>query len=121
MASGGGEITCASAVRTGCKDTTHALEQNVLNFLASTQDGTDVKVPNVRDWTNRVMDGIEQNKEYYDARMTSRRMTTRATHVPPESQKQPQVVVVKPIEPPKQVQAFDQGRIMVPAWHVFEV
>jgi hypothetical protein len=62
------------------------------------------------------LDGIEQNKEYYDARMSSRKGTTKApNHVHPESQKQPQVVIDNPIEPPEQVQAFDQGRNMVPS------
>jgi hypothetical protein len=83
------------AVRTGCKDTVQALEHNVLNFLASTQDGPEVKVPNVRDWANRVMDGIEQNMEYYDAMTSTRRMSTRTlTHAPHETQKQTQVVVL---------------------------
>jgi hypothetical protein len=103
------------AVRTGCKDTTLALEQNVLNFLANTQEGHEVKVPNVRDWANRALDGIEQNKEYYDARMSSRKVIPKTLpRVHPESQKQPQVVTINPIDPPKQVQAFDQGRNMVP-------
>jgi hypothetical protein len=104
------------AVRTGCKDTTLALEQNVLNFLANAQEGDEVKVPNVRDWANRALDGIEQNKEYYDARMSSRKMIPRTlSPVHPETQKQPPVVKTNSVDdPPKQVQAFDQGRNMVP-------
>ena len=102
-------------VRTGCKDTTLALEQNVLNFLANAQEGEEVKIPNVRDWSNRALDGIEQNKEYYDARMASRKVIPRTLpHVHPESQKQPPLVKSNPTDPPKLVQAFDQGRDMVP-------
>jgi hypothetical protein len=81
------------AVRTGCKDTTLALEQNVLNFLANAQEGHEVKVPNVHDWANRALDGIEQNKEYYDARMSPRKVIPKTLpHAHPESQKQPPVV-----------------------------
>ena len=47
----------AHAVRTGCKDTTHSLEQNVLNFLANAQEGPDVKVPNVRSRLDKSCDG----------------------------------------------------------------
>ena len=103
------------AVRTGCKDTTLALEQNVLNFLATAQEGLEVKVPNVRDWANRALDGIEQNKEYFDARIASRKVTTKTPpHFHSETQKQPSVVKNNSTDPPKQVQAFDQGRNMVP-------
>ena len=97
------------AVRTGCKDTVQALEQNVLNFLASTQDGPEVRVPNVCEWTHRVMDGIEANKEYFDARMSTRKSVTRvSTTSSPDTQKQTQAIS-KQVEPPKRVQAFDQG------------
>ena len=92
----------AHAVRTGCKDTTHALELNVLNFLSGAQDGDEVKVPNVRDWANRTMDGIEQTKEYYDARMSSRKGSMKATA--PAAQE-----TTKPSDTTKPVQAFDQS------------
>ena len=92
----------AHAVRTGCKDTTHALELNVLNFLSGAQDGDEVKVPNVRDWANRTMDGIEQTKEYYDARMSSRKGPMKATA--PAAQE-----TTKPSDTTKPVQAFDQS------------
>jgi hypothetical protein len=65
---------------------------------------------------------LEMNEEHRQDTSSKRAVLTDDTngkerapnHVHPESQKQPQVVMVKPIEPPKQVQAFDQGRIMVP-------
>ena len=55
------------------------------------------------------MDGIEQTKEYYDARMTSKKGSMKATApAAQETQKQTQVPT-KPIDPPKPVQAFGQS------------
>jgi hypothetical protein len=82
----------AHAVRTGCKDTVQGLEQNVLNFLANAQDGPEVKTPNVRDWDIRVMDSIEQNKEYHDARYVNEGLQIK-NQAPHEIRKQPQETV----------------------------
>jgi hypothetical protein len=58
------------AVQTGSKKAVEHLDNVVMNFLSEASHGAEIHTPNIREWTNQVMNIIDADKEYYESRKT---------------------------------------------------
>ena len=56
------------AIQTGSKKAVEQLDTVVMNFLSEAQNGSEIQTPNIREWTNQVMNIIDADKEYYESR-----------------------------------------------------
>ena len=63
------------AVRLDSKRGVQYLEQQVIDFLASAQDSNKVVTPNVKLWSKGLMDIVEQEKDFKEAKKDFRRLS----------------------------------------------
>jgi hypothetical protein len=56
------------AVQTGSKKAVEHLDNAVVSFLSEAHNGSEIHTPNIREWTNQVMNIIDADKECYESR-----------------------------------------------------